>query len=73
MRIILHQKINIYMKMIYFNKSKNKKYPKFIQNKDDTHYYFIDNNNKEWQFLEINEGKKIIILNAPLKFVKVLE
>ena len=31
------------------------------------------NNNKEWQFLEINDGKKIIILNAPLKFVKVLE
>ena len=55
------------------NKPKNKKYPKLKQNKDDTHYYFIDNNNKEWQFLEINEGKKIIILNAPLKFVKVLE
>ena len=24
------------------DKPKNKKYPKFIQNKDDTHYYFID-------------------------------
>ena len=54
-------------------KPKNKNYPKFILTKEDTHYYFIDNNNKEWQFLEINEGKKIIILNAPLKFVKVLE
>ena len=43
-----------------------------LYKKDDTHYYFIDNN-KEWQFLEINREKIIIILYAPLKFVKVLE
>ena len=43
-----------------------------LYKKDDTHYYLIDNN-KEWQFLEINREKIIIILYAPLKFVKVLE
>ena len=52
------------------NKTKNKKYPKFIQNKVDTHYYFIDNNNKEWQFSEINRGEKINYFKCSTKICK---
>ena len=52
------------------NKPKNKKYPKLKQNKDDTHYYFIDNNNKEWQFLEINGGKKNYCFKCSTKICK---
>ena len=42
------------------NTIKNKKikpkkiYPKFLNNEQDKHYYYIDNNNEEWQWLEIN-------------------
>ena len=33
---------------------KKKIYPKFLNNEQDKHYYYIDNNNEEWQWLEIN-------------------
>ena len=35
------------------NKTK-KEYNRFLNNIEDKHYYYIDNNNDEWEYLEIN-------------------
>ena len=55
-------------------KKENKKvnYERFLKDKDNIHYYYLDNTYKELEFTEINGSKKSTILNVVLKDVKDL-
>ena len=40
------------------NKNYNRQfYPKYLKDNKEKHYYYNDNNNKEWEFLEIQDSK----------------
>jgi len=43
-------------------------YLKFLNSDFDKHYYHKNNNNLEWEYLEINDSKKNLILNAVQRF-----
>ena len=49
---------------------KNKIYPKMLNKDIDKHYYHLDNNNNEWQFLEINGVKKYFYFRCTTKGCK---
>jgi hypothetical protein len=53
-------------------KKVNKKviYEIFLKDKDNIHYYHIDNINKEWEFTEINGSKKNFYFNCSAKGCK---
>ena len=50
----------------------NKKvnYKRFLKDKDNIHYYHIDNTNKEWEFTEINGAKKNLYFKCSTKGCK---
>ena len=53
------------------NKTK-KEYNRFMNNIEDKHYYYIDNNNDEWEYLEINGTSENFYFNVLVKYVVVL-
>lgn len=55
------------------NKSIKKMYERFLNKEENSHYYYTDNANLEWEFTEINDSNKIFISNVVLKAVKNLE
>ena len=53
-------------------KKDNKKvnYEGFLKDKDNMHYYHIDNTNKEWEFTEINGAKRNFYFKCSTKGCK---
>ena len=45
---------------------------KYLKDIKEKHYYFTDNNNKEWEFLEIIGSIKYINLNVVHRYVNLL-
>ena len=43
-------------------------YPRLLEN--EKHYYYIDSNNREWQFLEINGTKNNYYFKCSTKLCK---
>ena len=63
-----YQKKKIKKSIKIINKKVN--YERFFKDKDNIHYYHIDNTNKEWEFTEINGANKNFYFKSSTKGCK---